>query len=302
MPLLSAIMTGGGTNSDTLTLERICSRVILCPYGRPVGYFESRERLLAAFRDAIKGHCGLSRRAIVHQDVGLHNILLGAPDAPDGHMGVLVDHDIGPSLLRDPGDAYVDCRTGTRAYQSIQVLESSGYGDTASSGGERLLHDYLDDLESFYWSLCWISFTRGGSPTTDHLRYWNAGSPIIASNAKCAHLLMRFYPSSVKDHFKAFVPLLKYLHDLLQQVVEMKSDLVAEKAAHERDWDTFREEADATYPQVIEMFDRTINKLKAGGGMPLAEERRHPPARITLAPLPPKSPPPAPREISRVLE
>ena len=47
--------------------------------------------------------------------------------------------------------------------------------------------------------------------------------------------MMRFYPSSVKDHFKAFVPLLKYLHDLLQQVVEMKSDLVAEKAAHERD-------------------------------------------------------------------
>lgn len=112
---------------------------------------------------------------------------------------------------------------------------------------------------------------------------------------------MRFYPSSVKEHFEAFVLLLKYLHDLLQQVVEMKSDLVAEKAAHERDWETVRKEADATYAQVIEMFDRTINKLKAGGGMSLAEERRHPPARITLAPLPPDSHPPAPRETSRVL-
>ena len=61
MPLISAIMTGSGTNSNTLALERICSRVILCPYGRPVGCFETRERLLAAFRDAIKGMSSLDR-------------------------------------------------------------------------------------------------------------------------------------------------------------------------------------------------------------------------------------------------
>ena len=84
-------------------------------------------RLTAAndSEDPYTGHCGLSRRAIVHQDVGLHNILLGAPDAPDGHMGVLVDHDIGPSLLRDPGDAYVDFRTVRTSFTSWEFGSSS---------------------------------------------------------------------------------------------------------------------------------------------------------------------------------
>ena len=82
----------------------------------------------------------------------------------------------------------------------------------------------------------------------------------------------------------------------------MKSDLIATHAAHERDLGTIREEAGGTYMQVIEMFDRTIKKVAAGVDQPPVEEPRRTRARLSLTPLPPDSPPPAPRMTTRVLE
>ncbi|KAI5889007.1 uncharacterized protein SCHCODRAFT_02633314 [Schizophyllum commune H4-8] len=263
MPLISAIATGvsAGTVINALASERVYCCLILCLYGHPVVSVKSREQLLAAFRDAIKGHCGLARRDILHRDVGLHNIILGAPDAPDEYKGILVDHDLAPGFLRDPVDAYVDYRTGTRVYQSTQELKSFAYKNTALSSGKRLLYDYLDDLESFYWSLCWICFIRDDQPTIDDPKDWNADDPVIAGYGKCIHLLLKFYPSSVKEHFKAFIPLLQYLHAIFQRTLQKKSELIGARAAHTRDLATIRAEADATYREVIGMFDDTIGSL-----------------------------------------
>ena len=42
---------------------------------------------------------------------------------------------------------------GTRAFQSVQVLRSfeCNLPESEASSKQRFMHDYADDLESFYW-------------------------------------------------------------------------------------------------------------------------------------------------------
>ncbi|KAI3997991.1 hypothetical protein K525DRAFT_215149, partial [Schizophyllum commune Loenen D] len=185
--------------------------------------------------------------------------------------------------------------------QSVQVLRSYKYAESAPTSGQRLMHDYMDDLESFYWCLCWICFSYegpGNCKESDIPKEWQDNNPQIAAGAKSEHLLSDFESNDVKEYFKDFIPLLEFLHGLFEKMYRVKTLLVRKRAAHTRTLEKIRGEAEGTYEQVIEMFDRTIDSLIAGGGKPAAEMHNQPPPTLTLAALPP-----APRHrTTRMLE
>ncbi|KAI4293717.1 hypothetical protein K525DRAFT_214265, partial [Schizophyllum commune Loenen D] len=184
--------------------------------------------------------------------------------------------------------------------QSVQVLRSYKYAESAPTSGQRLMHDYMDDLESFYWCLCWICFSYegpGNCKKSDIPKEWQDNDPQVAAGAKSEHLLSDFESNDVKDYFEDFIPLLEFLHGLFQKMYKVKTPLVKKRAAHTRTLKKIREEAKGTYEQVIEMFDRTIDRMIAGGGKPAAEKHNQPPPTLTLEALPP-----APRMTTRVLE
>ncbi|KAL1664074.1 hypothetical protein GGF50DRAFT_55590 [Schizophyllum commune] len=279
-------------------LRKCCA--VLRRYGETIDEFKSPLQLLVAVRDAIQGHWNLWKIYILHRDVSIQNILLGRPGAEDGWRGVLIDLDMAICLYRQTSDANVDFRTGTRAYQSVQVLRSYKYAESAPTSGQRLMHDYMDDLESFYWCLCWICFSYegpGNCKKSDIPKEWQDNDPQVAAGAKSEHLLSDFESNDVKDYFEDFIPLLEFLHGLFQKMYKVKTPLVRKHAAHTRTLKKIREEAKGTYEQVIEMFDRTIDSIRAGGRKPAAEKHDQPPATLTLAALPP-----APRVTTRMLE
>ncbi|KAL1700257.1 hypothetical protein EV121DRAFT_214555 [Schizophyllum commune] len=292
----TAGLTGVG---EMLAYDLRACCAVLRRYGKTIDKFQSPLQLLVAVRDAVQGHWNLWKIYILHRDVSIRNILLGLPGAKDGWEGVLIDLDMAICLRRQTSDANVDFRTGTRAFQSIQVLESYKYAETAPTNGQRLMHDYMDDLESFYWCLCWICFSYEGPDKKDDnpidiLDGWQDDNPKTALNAKLAYLNDDFDENLVKSYFKAFTGLLEYLHDLVKRMRKVKKSLVSTKTAHTRTLEKIREEAGGTYAQVIEMFNRTIDTLITGTGTPAAVRE---PETFTLPELPPAS-----RRTPRMLE
>ncbi|KAL1742493.1 hypothetical protein HDZ31DRAFT_65913 [Schizophyllum fasciatum] len=150
---------------------------------------------------------------------------------------------------------------GTRAFQSVQMLRGGQY----AQDGERLVHDYFDDLESFYWCLCWICFGYDGprKPTDNTLpQQWQQGSPMAAANAKASHLLDEWDPACVRPYFgKDIDALLRCLHALFRGSYQVKEQLIKSKSVHTRTLDVIRVEAERTYEYVLGVIQRTIDNL-----------------------------------------
>ncbi|TEB14750.1 hypothetical protein FA13DRAFT_1721436 [Coprinellus micaceus] len=115
-----------------------------------VEHFSSVLQVLYAFRDAIVAHQRLLERGVLHRDISLGNVLFGKPDAPEGERGVLIDLDLAFLATDARPSVKSDHTIGTRLFQSISVLHSGKLGELAWE------HDYLDDLESFLYSLAFI--------------------------------------------------------------------------------------------------------------------------------------------------
>ncbi|KDR85790.1 hypothetical protein GALMADRAFT_234869 [Galerina marginata CBS 339.88] len=130
--------------------DRILARITSKYGGQPIDMFNSAQEVLYAFRDAIAGHRNLWNAKILHRDVSVNNILIGANPFDIGNRGLIIDLDMAIRIDRDKSLAGQDFRTGTRAFQSVNVLNSY------SSETSTVPHDYLDDLESFFYVLCWI--------------------------------------------------------------------------------------------------------------------------------------------------
>ncbi|KAF5341172.1 hypothetical protein D9611_006064 [Ephemerocybe angulata] len=139
--------------------NRTMCRVSMECYGAPLHEFTSQREAIAALRDAIQGHWYLLRAGILHRDVSIDNILHGKPGSDEGHRGVLIDLEMAASTGGTAtAETTTENRMGTYLYFSISVLRSGS--------GERLLlpapHDYLDDLESFFWILCHLLYGYDG--------------------------------------------------------------------------------------------------------------------------------------------
>ncbi|TFK23763.1 hypothetical protein FA15DRAFT_593600, partial [Coprinopsis marcescibilis] len=124
--------------------DRTKCRLTLERYGPSIVNFQSASQALKALHDAISAHKELFKAGILHGDISINNILLGQPNAEPGWRGVLIDLDMA-KLVNDVEGT--DPRTGTCMFQSISVLTTIG----------RELHqDQYDDLESFFYVLCYL--------------------------------------------------------------------------------------------------------------------------------------------------
>ncbi|KAA8908050.1 hypothetical protein FN846DRAFT_946140 [Sphaerosporella brunnea] len=131
--------------ADIRLQNRVKTRIIMSPLGKPLLSFRSYKHLLLALRDAVLGHRHMyTQHGIVHRDVSLNNILLH-PDTPGtaaGPYGFLIDFDFAIDRARQ-ALCGADFITGTFMYMSIDVLE----------GSMTTPHSPIEDLESFYYVL-----------------------------------------------------------------------------------------------------------------------------------------------------
>ncbi|KAH8748471.1 hypothetical protein F5883DRAFT_473975 [Diaporthe sp. PMI_573] len=131
------------TGSDPLP-NRVHRRVVLRDYGVPIYEVGSRETLLTALADCIKGHESLRRQAgLLHRDISVGNLMIDKDN-----RGFLIDLDLAIKEQRLSASG-AKGKTGTRAFMAIGALL-----------GEQ--HSFMHDLESFFWVLFWICIHYSG--------------------------------------------------------------------------------------------------------------------------------------------
>ncbi|KAF9048894.1 hypothetical protein BJ165DRAFT_1067039 [Panaeolus papilionaceus] len=150
---ISEMRSSIGMESPSELKDRERYFLLLEMYGYPIYHFSSRLQLLEALRDAVQGHWNLwKKKGVLHRDISKNNILLGNSDAAKGFRGVLIDLDLAIYTKRDKSLFEKDSRTGTHAFQSFIILSTQPHQARYAAP-----HDYLDDLESFFWVLIWLT-------------------------------------------------------------------------------------------------------------------------------------------------
>ncbi|KAJ3514854.1 hypothetical protein NMY22_g14611 [Coprinellus aureogranulatus] len=132
--------------------NRVFTRVVTKAYGKPIECFASMLEVLCALRDALAGLKNIESDdfKILHRDVSHNNILLGEEGAQEGYRGVLIDLDLAFRATDENSKITADYNIGTRTFQSLSLLEGAALKEHTPE------HDYLDDIESFFYVLCYI--------------------------------------------------------------------------------------------------------------------------------------------------
>ncbi|KAJ7645373.1 hypothetical protein B0H17DRAFT_450013 [Mycena rosella] len=139
-------------------LNRWFMRLVLPQYGDTLEKATSASHLLCAVRDIVRGHRdSLVLKGILHRDISFTNLLLSFHET----HGVVIDWDLAKEMEKVIQDQGIDddSRTGTRAYQSVKVLNGS------SDLGH---HDNMDDLESIFYVLYHVLFGHDTSGNPVH--------------------------------------------------------------------------------------------------------------------------------------
>ncbi|TFK69110.1 hypothetical protein BDN72DRAFT_897576 [Pluteus cervinus] len=264
--------------------NRIWCRVTLVRYGESLDDFEDPLHLLYAYRDIASAELGLWSIGMVHRDVTIMNTVLGSDKDLVGWRGVLIDLDMAALTTRRESLESTDTRTGSRAFQSINVLRSYVKTIKETQKGRKKArkaslklevkpevkpcpHDFLDDLESLFYILCWICYRRGhdGKKLTDlpqFLEYWDSEKAESALEYKSS-FLSKPVPE-LPSYFRrgsAFKFLLEGLRERFLQISVLKSS--------GRDIDQERGTLEATHPKAsahirvfIQLVDQAIEKWK----------------------------------------
>ncbi|KAJ3507832.1 hypothetical protein NLJ89_g6081 [Agrocybe chaxingu] len=170
--------------------NRIRVRTTMKAYGKSLDFFDSREQLLYAFRDAVAGHRNLWDAGILHRDVSVNNILLGTPNAPPGQRGIIIDLDNAIQLGAEVALPRASKRVGTPPFMSTNVLVFS-FKKTKPNPPRLDCHSHLDELWSFFYVLCWVCFSAPGPQREKYekiLDMWGENDK-MALRAKHAFLL-----------------------------------------------------------------------------------------------------------------
>ncbi|TEB21856.1 hypothetical protein FA13DRAFT_1829515, partial [Coprinellus micaceus] len=134
--------------------NRIQFRIVMEKYGKEIEKFTSVPQLLEALRDAIAAHMGLHKIGILHRDISNKTILLGKEGALPGWRGVLIDLSLAFDLELE-ADSHINNEStmGSHLFKSSAILDSL---TELNEGKTPPAHDYLDDLESFFFVLCYL--------------------------------------------------------------------------------------------------------------------------------------------------
>ncbi|KAF6760723.1 hypothetical protein DFP72DRAFT_1091924 [Ephemerocybe angulata] len=156
-PEVEFLKAAKGLDGDSAAHEtfynRVKSRVVMESYEGFLNTFTSRYQLIAAFRDAILGHQRLLLKGVIHRDIGMNNILLGVPNAKHGNRGILIDLDMAAWISQNMPSPNQDYRTASALFGPGAQRYYSIYMIYLRQKKFPSVHDFLDDLESFFWVL-----------------------------------------------------------------------------------------------------------------------------------------------------
>lgn len=118
--------------------NRVHRRLITRDVGRSIYDASSPRALLTALLGGIKGHESLLDAKILHRDISIGNIVLTIQEDD----GFLIDLDLAVKIDREKACG-APSKTGTKVFMAIGAL----YGED---------HNFMHDLESFFWVLFWV--------------------------------------------------------------------------------------------------------------------------------------------------
>ncbi|KAF6765516.1 hypothetical protein DFP72DRAFT_798317, partial [Ephemerocybe angulata] len=166
--------------------DKSFQRIVTPRYGLSIRWFKDEKMLLEAMFDAVRAHCKLLKKGVLHCDISTGNILLGQPGKKKptpGYRGILIDLDYAVEVDFTAGPSL---SSGTQFYMSIILLRGM-------SAAYQPARDHLDDIESFYYVLVHLIFGRydPGQSAIMHdfiRREWGSDDPERAAYAKEAFL------------------------------------------------------------------------------------------------------------------
>ncbi|KAF5341104.1 hypothetical protein D9611_005957 [Ephemerocybe angulata] len=249
--------------------NRIKSRVVIEEYGGPLEIFSTRFQLISAIRDAIDGHRKLLLlKKVLHRDVSPRNILLGSTD-DIGERGILIDLDMAVWINRAMSDISKDPRTGAQMWQSIALLRSRAL-EKSDPPRPSPPHNYLDDLESFYYILCYflLVYARPGAlPSQAALKRFaktNQHDVDQAEDGKVGLLTQpissgcsRWWGDVCGDLVEDYRTILNLVHAAQTRIQTMNEDRITDEGRIQK----YMEIADNSwhcYDDIIAAFDKAL--------------------------------------------
>ena len=215
---------------------------------------------------------------IVHRDINDKNVLLGRDDAKVGWRGVLIDLGVAVDFdKRSAQQIAKEARTGSRFFQSCAVLDYL----TGLTKETPPAHDYLDDLEGFFYLLCRVllKLRRDGTPRASEdaawkvIKDWDSEDVEAALNAKSklfnpGRRQKRIALESIKEEWgMECETLFKRFLEWVGAIQAEKEDIRAESGAQDPACDSIYkalfEKCDDHYDQVLRFFEDAI--LALGG-------------------------------------
>ncbi|KAF6760830.1 hypothetical protein DFP72DRAFT_1092123 [Ephemerocybe angulata] len=280
------------------------ARVTLKYSGPSLAHFSTQVEAMEALRDCDQS---LLTNRILHRDITIDNIMIVKGEG--SLRGFIFDLDmalVAKAKISSTG------RTGLRLFMSVALLR-----DAKKRRLSPAVHDYLDDLEAFFYVVNKLlyGFSGPGAPvprssdvTTSILARWEIPSDDDIS----AHKYNCF---AEVDYFEAFplywstacLDLEDKFRKYLRTVVMEKQSIRKEKNSVKRT-EGFRllyDGIDSHYSTIIGFFDEAVTALKKpGGSLPRREGSTSPtPSRgsdgsgddaTTSSPLPSNATPPNP--------
>ncbi|KAF5341154.1 hypothetical protein D9611_006046 [Ephemerocybe angulata] len=261
--------------------NRTMCRVTMPCYGLAVHEFTSQAQAIAALRDAIQGHLTLLKVGLLHQDVSIDNILLGEDAAPAGFCGILIDLEMAVHVT-GPAARIIDKhhQAGTRLYQSVSVVDARSH----------LPRDYIDDLESFFYVLCYllygfegvnVQFPDAFGPDSV-LGEWERRTPRMASYRKEIYITMEgpAYRAPPPFWSVACINLCDKYRKFLAPLIDAKGHIRRKHPSliTREELQEIYSGVDNHYADVLAMFDTALVELSKPGG---SDPRPAPPAQRT---------------------
>lgn len=138
--------------------NRVHRRLIVQDVGKSIYEANSPRGILTGLLGGIKGHESLLDANILHRDISIGNVMLNMVEDD----GFLIDLDLAIKLDRENASG-APSKTGTKVFMAIGAL----YGDD---------HNFMHDLESFFWVLFWTCVHctgPGGRRRVSKFEAWN---------------------------------------------------------------------------------------------------------------------------------